>query len=97
MEQFEKALSHSSITSSSNLLDQDMLSLASSHLADGIVLAEEEVYVVGVCIEPSQPASPSHEELLDVMASATARLDLVLVQETGSCSGQTRRAIPVRP
>lgn len=70
---------------SSDLLDQDVLSLESSDPEDSVLLAQpashKEADVVdegedSVCIKSSQPASPAHGELLKVMALATVRLDL---------------------
>lgn len=85
-EEFEKGmgLSCSSVAGSSDLLDQDVLALASSDPADCMLLApsiQEEVDVVeegkdSNCTEPSYPASPAYGELLDVMACATTRLYL---------------------
>lgn len=83
-EEFEQgmSLSHSSVVNSSDLLDQDVLSLESSEPADIALLTssqeeldEAEVGEDVIC-EPSQPARLPFEELLEVMASFAERLDL---------------------
>lgn len=61
------------VTDSSNLLDQDVLSLEPSDTAECMLLApssQDEADMVEegddvVCSEPSQPASPTYKELLD--------------------------------
>lgn len=75
------ALSRSSASGLSDLLDQDVLSLKSSDLADSMLLApfsQEETDEVeeAICTESSQPASPEYGDLLDIMARATTTLDL---------------------
>lgn len=76
------SLSCSSVTGSSDLLYQDVLSLESSDPADSMLLAQssqDEVDVVGegeyiAFSEPSQPISPAYEEFLEVMVHTTTRL-----------------------
>ncbi|ROL42598.1 hypothetical protein DPX16_14005 [Anabarilius grahami] len=94
----------SSVTGLSDLLDQDLLSPASSDPAERMLLvrsSQKEVDVFGegedsICTEPAQPASPSYEELLYCMTHVTARLDLAWgAQETGSRSVQTQQTVSV--
>lgn len=67
--------------------------LAPSSQPQADMLEEGEDFV---CSEPSQPTSPTYKELLDVMACAMTRIDLVWV-DTGSNLLQTQQAIPVSP
>lgn len=69
------ALLRSSVTSSSDLLDQDVLSLESCEPAYSILLAPSSQDEVDVVEEGEDPA---YEELLDVMACGTTRLRSVL-------------------
>lgn len=68
---------------SSNLLDQDVLSLESSDPAVSVLLAPFSQRLVDVVdegddsVKSYHPASPAHRELLEFMDLATARLDLV--------------------
>lgn len=82
-EEIEKcmALSRSSVTGSSDLLGQDVLSLEPSEPADSILLAPSSQDEVDVVEEGEDPAD---EELLDVMMCGMTRLDLVWGCEIGS-------------
>lgn len=93
----------SSVTGLSDLLNQDVLSPASSDPAESMLLvqsSQKEADVFGegedsICTEPSQPASPSYGELLDFMTHVTARLDLAWGGGTGNrkllCADSTKR------
>lgn len=83
-EDFKQGKSHSqsSATDASALLDEDVFSLESSNPADSALLAlsleEQDVAVEGEdkLLEPSQPACSAYNELLEVMARLSQRLDL---------------------
>lgn len=76
-EDFEQGMSLSQSS-----LDEDILLLESSDPTDSALLAtsqkEQDVAAEGedVVMEPSEPACPAYNELLEVMACTTQRLDL---------------------
>lgn len=71
------SLSQSSATGASALLDEDVLSLESTNPADSALLAlsqkQQDMALEGedVLMEPSQPACPAYNELLEVMDRVT--------------------------
>lgn len=83
-EDFEQgmSLSQSSAISTSAPLDEDILSLESSDPGDSTLLAtsqgEQDVATEdeNVLMEPSKPACPAYNELLEVIACMMQRLDL---------------------
>lgn len=85
----EEFLSYSPAAYSSDLLDAYVHSLNEScDLANSALLAlsqkEQDVAVEGdeMLMEPSQPACPAYEKLLEVVAHTTERLDLPCKCET---------------
>lgn len=87
-------LPHSSATDASDLLDADVLSLESS---DSALLAssqeEQDGAVEGknIVMEPSQPACPVYNELLEVMALTSERLDLAWKREKPQIHSEVER------
>lgn len=70
-------ISPSPAAHTSKLLEADVLSLELSDLADSTHLASsQEEKGLEMLMETSQPACPAYDEILEVMAHATERLDL---------------------